>query len=1375
MSHTDYIDLFKKYHSRDLDAIPIRWYNGTETRVTAMLKQRDRTSGNKAGRKPKFIRRFFRIVFTVTVSIFALAFAVVLLLHIPPVQNKAGDWLIQNLSKASGKDITCDSIRFSLTGHIELQNLVIRHHPRFGDEEMGSVRKLYILFDPISLIGEKLVIREIFAESPSLRIVVLPDRNHNFQKNPFERKPRKKMRDRDDDTMIRQLFSRVRYEHVTVKEARFVLDYQPKGYILDVPSLNIECHQPDHSDLIRVKTRGFCVKNSHPTRVDSIADVRVEADVAGDGVRHALVTLNSADGKIWFFSNCSLSNFRHPSLEFNGTLRCELDSVRNLTKVNPILNGSADICFHGSGLAEDLTVDADCYAENVHFGQFRFASVSGPATYRNRTILIREATGSAYDGTITGTGLIGLQKDNQSLHLNASASNADLAGLLKDLRIPFELSTSLDVNLEMLSNGFRSENIVVTGTAAGLEKRRPGSPTRRNGDWDPLRLVGEFTFKDNVFELSKASMANEEHVVRMDRGSFGKTILRGQLEGTTSDPTDLARRIDFAVPLNYRSPELGGLADFRVRFDGQPHAYTVTGGIHSDELTAFSQILGAVDVDFDVTPEKLTISNLSASGPSLQSTGSLAWWIPPPQSGRGLRIRNASIRIDSMDLSLVRNVFGLPLDGAATGSIEMAEPDSEAPLRSRLRLSNLKLADTLVDTAEIDVVITPDTLSDGRLEARIGDGSVNARFDYPLNGRSHPDIHILASDIPFRSVPKLTVLEPGGSFDGKAWSQIDGDQWELRYLVTSDGISSGSHVSDGLNIDGTIRLTDNPTVTWNAMLHHDALVSSGTCILKHPYDCTIETTLSQFPLAVFSDIINRGSRTPHPFAGSVSLSTCLQGSLRDTSTIRGDIDTSMLLLEYMGIKLQLESPTTFTLMNRTISIPPLSLIHPFAHITLNGAVRADRTLSLDTDATIDLQGLERLTGFFTSTRGNCDLNLKIAGSWFDPNFSGACRIQEFFAYLPLFNSGLEDYHAEIVFNQKIGKINYMDGLAGGAYFGGTGEFGIARYVPELFDIRMDGSDIEFEYPRGFQSTGNVRLEISGSLPEVNLSGDIDLNQSWFRSRINYKTMIVNESRAKLDFLEKRKTFQISAGARPFFNPQFNLSVKADDNVFIDNNIANVELNLDLDVLGSLKKPRILGHVDALHGDVTFLQRRFELISASIDFADPARFDPVIVLQAGANIDDYRVILDVSGRVYSDLSIRPSSTPPLNDLDLWNLLLIGKTREEMVSGEDYLAGGVAYVTGSIQEQIERRFEYWMGFDEFSIDPLMSTSDESPSARFTVKKRFGPDLSVLYSRSASSAGDLLLLEYQVSDNLFIIGHKKEDNSVGADLIYRWEFGE
>jgi translocation and assembly module TamB len=463
-----------------------------------------------------------------------------------------------------------------------------------------------------------------------------------------------------------------------------------------------------------------------------------------------------------------------------------------------------------------------------------------------------------------------------------------------------------------------------------------------------------------------------------------------------------------------------------------------------------------------------------------------------------------------------------------------------------------------------------------------------------------------------------------------------------------------------------------------------------------------------------------------------------------------------------------------TLNDAIITIPHISFGNDIYNISMNGDIDTSGTLSVSSSGTINLGILDNLTDFFSETRGTSRFDLNFRGAWEDPDIFGDMYIQEFFSYLPLFNTNLEDYHANVRFNQKIGRIMYMEGLTGGSYLGGRGEFGIDNYLPELFDLTFSGNDVELEYPRGFQSTVNIDIGVTGNLPGINISGLVDIRQSMYSTRVNYKTMIVNESRAKLSFMERRPTMRsMEDYDKAFFNPIFNVTLRAPDGILIDNNIARVEMSLRLDILGTLLRPRVLGHIDVLRGEVTFLQRNFELLSASIDFADPARIDPLISLQAGTTIDDYRVNLDISGNLYSDLNIRPSSTPPLNEIDLWNLLVIGKTRKDMASSDDYLAGGVAYVTGSLQEQIERRFEYWIGFDEFSIDAVMSTYDESPTARFTAKKRFGPDLSVLYSRSATSTDDLLLIEYKISDNLFVIGHKKEDNSIGADIRYRWEF--
>ncbi len=1317
------------------------------------------------------IRAFFRIAFRTTLVVLSLGFTLILLIHIPPVQNQVGQWFFAGLSSAIRKEISCESFRFSITGSIELHNLVIHHHPRFGEEKMVEIKKLYLVFDPLSVGRQRIIIRELFADTPQIRVVVAPDRNHNFQKDPFKKKLKQSKRARDDDSIVQAVFRAIRCDHILIKNAAFVIDHQPSGYQLDVPSVQLEGHYRAETDRIRIKAFGACIGNSHPRRLDSLADFRLEADVFGGGVDKSFLTVHSSNGKVWFYSHCTLKNFRHPSLSFSGSLRSELDEIKHLARVNPELSGLADLRFSGNGFADDLTVNSEFRGENIQFGQFRFANFSGPVTYHNQIITVPEASGSAYDGSIVGSGEITIQKENKSLHFVATARETDLAELTRDLKIPFELSTALDVDLKIDADGFNPEDVLVTGSATGIEKFSAGNSVDPDDEWTPLLLTGEFLFKNSVFEITHATITHPDHEITMDNCRFAKSVLAGRIDGSTSDLQDLAHRIDDAVPLDYQFPALDGNCRFSINLDGTPRAYDVFSTLQSNEMRFRDTSLGAVGMSVRIDPDLLEVTDFTVSGPALQSSGIIKWRMPDPNSKRSMELQSAALTIDSFNLATLKSAFGWDITGNSSGSVNIGPGNAAFTLPSEIRLSDLKLADIPVDNAQLTGIATTKGIHEAELSVNSGEAFIHSAFDYTLNGDL--SMQMTGRDIPFQYIPGLYAT--GGTFNFEATANPSVGTRQIVYHIDGDNFSSGEHVSKELKIDGTVTLGDLPVIEWDASLDQKTVVSKGKCSLLHPYPCNLEVDLSAFPLSVFSEFINRDKLQPRPFSGQVSMKAKLEGALTDRSTIVGNIWLEDLLLNYLGIEVRLDSPGTLELKNRQITIPTLFFDHNSARFTISGDVRSDGTMSIDANGNLNLKAIERLTGFFESTRGNCDFQIRLDGSWSDPDFSGNCTFQEFFAYLPLFNTGLEDYHAEIQFSEKIGKIIYMEGLAGGSYLGGIGEFGIAKYMPELFDIRLAGSDIEFEYPRGFQSSGDINMEINGNLPEINIAGEIDIKQSRYRSRINYKTMIVNESRAKLAFLEKRKTARINGEIRPFFNPQFNLLVKADDNVFIDNNIARVELNMKLEILGSLKKPRVLGHVDALHGDITFLQRNYELMSASIDFADPSKVDPVIILQAGATIDDYRVVLDISGRIYSDLTIRPSSTPPLNDVDLWNLLLIGKTRENMASGEDYLAGGVAYVTGSIQEQIERRFEYWMGFDEFSIDPIMSTSNESPSARFTVKKRFGPNLSVLYSRSASSASDLLLLEYQIADKLFVIGHKKEDNSIGLDLIYRWEFDE
>jgi len=944
--------------------------------------------------------------------------------------------------------------------------------------------------------------------------------------------------------------------------------------------------------------------------------------------------------------------------------------------------------------------------------------------------------------------------------------DANLSLLTEEFDIPFRFDSAADISLNIQSNGFKVEDLSIEGVCSGIER------VESSGSEPPFHMYGEFEMKNGLFGIPRLTLENPAHMLSLERGIFDKSILRGYISGRSTRLDDLLQRIQRYYPAPFDPPDLSGHTAFNLTLSGSLRKYEINADIHTLETKLKDQDIGSIQLVSSIDPQFTSIDSMSISGASIHGDGNLQL-LTPGQSGmeNQLPLRLANINIHSFDLSILDKLFdkSIPLTGITSGKIFM---NSIVNQKTSLKGNDATYSGIPVNDFVLEGNLTDNGFENMTFSSSPGAGNLSATGS--ISFKSSPSLIISGHNIPFDLVPVFNKFNPEGNFDINV-STLDADTatpyWE--YSVFSDGLNLGNIDTGGLEVSGQITSGNEPEVSWTANWNKQMLSSKGTCLLDESLTCSMTNQFTDFPLTIPFGITRDVTAVDLPVSGIITVTSQLTGKLRNIAEISSEFHITDMVIDFLGTRFNLKEPTDLSLGNKKVLISETSLVSEQKSLDLKGSISLDSKIDLLVKGNLGLSPLENLTDFLDSTSGNINLNLNLGGSMNDPNLSGTALIQEFYAYIPSFDLWLDDYHSEIQLNQKIGKVIYLEGIAGGSYLGGEGEIGFAQYIPSLFDVKLQGYDIDFEYPSGFVSQGNINLEIMGTLPEINFAGDIDLKQCIYSERINYKTMIVNESRAKLNLTQQKKPEDVKV-ENHYFNPTFGINVSAQDGFFMDNNMARSEMRLKLDILGSLNKPQVLGHVDVLRGDITFMNRIFEIQNASIDFADPTRIDPLVNFQAEADLDDYRVSLDVNGRFYSDLNIQPSSTPPLNDLDLWNLLLIGKTRDSMtLSSDDYLASGVAYITGSLQDQIEQQFEYWMGFDEFSIDPIMSTSNESPSAKFTVKKRIGPDLSVLYSRSATSTGDLLMIEYQITNNLFIIGQKTEDNSIGANIRYRWEF--
>lgn len=1326
-----------------------------------------RKQKDQPNRKKSTLRQIISISFRATVVVFLGFFIMVLLLHIPAVQNKTVKLALETVAEKIDKRIECEYFHLALPGTLEIRNLRVYHNPAFGSEPLGSVEYLYAVFNPLSVTDDRFHVRELTLKNTEFRIIYTPDKKSNLHRDDYVRKSKKRERN-GDDSKFRDVFNRFQVDHISLNQVYFELDYTPSDYYLEVPLFNFEGKWDPDENVLKTKLSGYCVKNYIPGKLDSLADAEIYGDVWAGGVRNGLIQVTANSGQFWLQGLCQLDNFYMPTLDFVGSSVVNLLEIPPLAQVDTHLAGDTALTFKGKGLAEDLLISANFVGKQIEFNKFNIAEIRGNASYCDENITITDSRGAAYSGQITGDGSVRFKKDDKHIDINATINNANLAALCSDLKVPFLLESDCDTTLSITGDGFKTTDLIISGHATGMEKLSTAIH-------DPFKLTGDFQMIAGSFTIPQGTLVSADHSITLQNGVFDRSCLSGEITGLTDNINDLILTGSSVYGKSFPIPDIHGSGRFNVNLDGSLENYTVTTVFTGDSIQYNGLPPGTLEATAVVQPGLVDISSTYLDFPDMNVAGNLEIAIPMAQDS-DIALQSAHLDIKKLRLSALDAIVKRPLQlsGVARGKLLINSNQSPADddIGSNLTITDTICYDLPLNTVEVQADVSTSGISNISAKANPDNGQLNVSGNVPFNGS--PDLVITGDNLHYGIVPLFAMLEPDGVFSLELHSETSDDAMnQLFFTVAGDRLHLGGIDTGRLMVSGSIILGDYPEISWTADWNESMLHSTGRVSLDSGLNSEIYGTLTEFPLSVPVGIAAVFSDTRLPLTGHLTGESTVRGPLRHFTDVKTRIDISEMVADYSGSRMNLSHPTLLTMLNNRITIAETTLIGKNAEITSQGYLETNGGVKLGMAGNLNLDSLETYTGFIDSTSGNMVLDIDLTGLWRDPEFSGSVFIEEFYGYIPSFDVWLEDYHSEIVLDQKIGKLMYLEGIAGGSYMGGEGEIGFTRFIPDLFDLSLAGDDIDFEYPRGFDSQANLTLGITGKLPAVNITGDINLRQCNYTDRINYKTMIVNESRAKLSLGDNKKQ------ARPdtvstAFNPRFGLSITGQDNLFIDNNLARVEMSVKLDVLGSLSKPQILGHIDVLRGDVTFMQRSFELINASIDFADPNRIDPLISVQAGADIDDYRVTLDVSGQLYSAINIQPSSSPPLNDLDLWNLMLIGKTRDSMAStSDDYLASGVAYVTGSLQEQIEQRFEYWMGFDEFSIDPIMSSSDESPSAKFTVKKRFGPDLSVVYSRSASSNGDLLLIEYEVSDNLYILGQKSEDNAVGIDLRYRWEF--
>ncbi|MHB9030498.1 MAG: translocation/assembly module TamB domain-containing protein, partial [Candidatus Latescibacterota bacterium] len=117
-----------------------------------------------------------------------------------------------------------------------------------------------------------------------------------------------------------------------------------------------------------------------------------------------------------------------------------------------------------------------------------------------------------------------------------------------------------------------------------------------------------------------------------------------------------------------------------------------------------------------------------------------------------------------------------------------------------------------------------------------------------------------------------------------------------------------------------------------------------------------------------------------------------------------------------------------------------------------------------------------------------------------------------------------------------------------------------------------------------------------------------------------------------------------------------------ERIFIDNNLADIRLRADLQLIGTLTSPVVLGTVTAVEGEIYYLDREFKIVEGAVEFADRSQMNPRLDIQAESTVTSfqafggakYTITLTLTGTMQKpDFAL--SSNPPLDRPNIISLL------------------------------------------------------------------------------------------------------------------------
>jgi translocation and assembly module TamB len=1250
-------------------------------------------------------------------------------LESPAFGERARNYIIQEIERRSGAQVTLRDFDWSFwQRRIRLEDLVLRgsepaYHPplvRFARIDIGLNLR--------TLLKRRIDLFELTFTQPEFRVLITPDGKTNFPSPP-----------KSIQSLPSFEFS---VENFNVLHGSALLNERRIGLDLSLTKLATILKYHPEREVLEAHLRYDGVVDRAPD-VKLAIPYTLSADLdytRGTILAHRMnVTSSGNEVKLQGKINEVLGAAINGKLEYTGTFQIPF---LNYFFVDDRFRGEAE----GSGFLEfskeKFITEGKVTSKAIDFEEWQVTGVSARYSYRfpERRLTLTNLKNAFLGGTVSGEAVVENLPGPSRVLLNLNYADINAAGLSR--AYPWDQRYQIFSNAAGTLNGWFEGRLARFNFTGHLDLASYPTDAAPAGVVAlPLDGSVDYNGVPGMVSVADSDIRLRSTAVKAD-GLIDAVSSNLRVDVISSDLSDLA----------FVRPEANGSGTFKGSVSGAIAKPVLDGQFtlenHLYREWKLQRAAGSVHLDLATENAALRDVRVRQGESEILLNGATAF------SGSPIDVRIQSNRVAAQDVRpfLPRD----DIDGVFAGDIRVTSLSPAIQLEGDVRAEGLSIDNHLIGNARGHVRFVDPVIEVEQLSIRQADST-------------------LTGNLSFNRMTEAV----------KSAARVSSVNLEMfRPLGLPDAIQGVIRQAD-LRADGTIK---QPNLTGDATLQNLSVIGELFPEVKVHLASTgpkldfaldtgrnltlqaeIETAGSGYPFKAHAGFVDYPLERIARFSeGSlvVTGNADFSGLLTDSSSWRGTGRIDGAGLQIRETSVRPAKPFTFSFNKAELTVSDVTLTGQSTQVALAGTIglQEPAPLNLKVTGKVDLKLIEARFPELISS-GVIDVQVDVRGTSQAPDLRGTAALANASLRHQGFFTGLTNLNGTLSFNQNQIRLDKLQGTAGSGQVNAEGNAVLQAGSIQGMAIQIEAKSVRLRgFPEGLRSFIDAKLNLRGSLESPSLEGNVQIQSLAYRSNFE-------------DFLALLNEETLRDSSSPLGRLRLALHVEGGRNITIQNQLADVEARVDIDLKGTVAEPSITGHVEASGGTLAFQGNRYMVTRGNIDFVDPLRIQPVVDIEAESQVRDYRVILSITGRSDNPkLSMR--SDPPLPELEVVSLIAGGRTREEIAAhsrtaptSEQLFQGGAASILlDLLQQRVGNRLGL-LGTGRVRVDPFLVGAENNPGTRITFSEQVTRDLSLTYSQDLSSnRQQVILLEYFIGRNTSIVASRDELGNFGLDIRHR-----